>query len=152
MVWLKRIAIGLVGLFVVIQLKPVDRTNPPVESEMPAPAEVRAILERACYDCHSNETKWPWYAYVAPVSWRVTDHVEHGREHLNFSTWDRYDARKQQRTVSEILEEVVSGEMPLEDYLPMHPEAVLTPDDIVVLRDWVVDRESETVSDAADAP
>src|SRR5688572_19601769 len=87
--------LGILLLLVAIQFVPVDRVNPPVEAEVPALANVRAILRRACYDCHSNETVWPWYSQVAPVSWLVVRDVREGREELNFSTWNRITTQKQ---------------------------------------------------------
>jgi hypothetical protein len=119
-----------------IQLVPVARTNPPVETEVPAPPEVLAVLERACYDCHSHETKWPWYSRVAPVSWLVAHDVREGREELNFSTWNRLDSKKQVKAMHESWEEVEEGKMPPWFYLPPHPEARLTAEDREVLRAW----------------
>ena len=75
----KYAVLALAAVFVAIQLVPVHRDNPPVASDLDAPADVKSILRRACYDCHSNETRWPWYAYVAPVSWLVAHDVEEGR-------------------------------------------------------------------------
>jgi hypothetical protein len=89
-----------------------------------------AILRRACFDCHSNETVWPWYAYVAPVSWLVASDVEEGREELNFSQWDAYNADRQAHKIKECGEEVAEGEMPLWFYVPAHPEARLSQADI----------------------
>ena len=77
-----------------IQLVPVERTNPPVESEVAAPPAARAVLRRACYDCHSHETRGPWYAQVAPISWLVANDVQEGRRELNCSQWQRRDARR----------------------------------------------------------
>ena len=74
--------------------EPVDRENPPVTGDIGAPSEVDAILRTSCYDCHSNETVWPWYSYLAPASWLVAEDVEHGREHLNFSEWTSYESGK----------------------------------------------------------
>jgi hypothetical protein len=114
--------LALVVLFVLLQLIPVDRTNPPVTQEVEwDSAETRALAQRACFDCHSNETTWPWYSYIAPISLRVADHVEEGREKLNFSEWNRSN-----ESLHEILETLEEGEMPLSDYLLMHPEAKLT--------------------------
>ena len=76
------------------QLVPVERTNPPVEAEIVAEPEVHALLRRACYDCHSHETVWPWYAWVAPVSWLVAHDVDHAREELDFSRFESYDAKR----------------------------------------------------------
>jgi len=79
--------------FLGVQLVPVDRTNPPVESAVAAPAEVRSILRRSCFNCHSYETEWPWYGYVAPLSWLVAHHVHEAREEMNFSTWNRLNGQ-----------------------------------------------------------
>ena len=125
----KYAALILLLLFIAIQFVPVNRTNPPVVREIQwNSAETAGIARRACYDCHSNETVWPWYAYVAPISWRVADHVEHGRGHANFSQWD-----DKQEKLSEFVEVVKSGEMPLSDYLLLHPEAELSSEEIVIL-------------------
>ena len=136
----RKVVVALVVVFSVVflgmQLKQPDRTNPPVESEIVAPPEVAAILERACYTCHSNETTWPWYAYVAPVSWWVAEHVEHGRGDLNFSTWPVLDLEGLEHAFHEIDEQIEKGEMPLPSYLRMHPEARLSDEDRATLRDW----------------
>ncbi|HEY5658988.1 MAG TPA: heme-binding domain-containing protein [Myxococcota bacterium] len=131
-----RLAVGVVCALLVIQLIPAIRTNPAVESEVPAPEEVRQVLRNACYDCHSHETRWPWYGHVAPFSWLVMHDVSEAREHLNFSAWGRYDARKQRKKLDEIWEEVEDGEMPLWYYLPFHPEARLSESDKQRLRAW----------------
>jgi hypothetical protein len=124
--------------FVAIQFVTVERTNPevPPGSRITAPDDVLAILERACFDCHSYETDWPWYSYVAPVSWLVAYDVVEAREHLNFSTWDTRDAGWQARHVHEVWEEVEEGEMPLWFYSPLHPSAWLDDDDLAVLERW----------------
>lgn len=126
---LKRIALAASGTIAValvgIQLVPYgrDHTNPPVTGE-PAwdSPETRALARRACFDCHSNETRWPVYASIAPFSWVVQDHVDEGREVLNFSEWDR-----PQEEAEEASEVVAEGEMPLWDYSLVHPESRLTP-------------------------
>ncbi len=128
----------LVAVLGLIQLIPVERSNPAVEEEIQAPVVVQGILERACYDCHSHATRWPWYARVAPVSWLVAHDVDEGREHLNFSTWNRYDAKERAEKVEEIWEEVEEGEMPLWFYLPLHPEAELSESDHAALKAWAL--------------
>ena len=133
---IKFILVLLVVLLVAAQLMPVKRGNPPVESDIPAPADVKAILTRSCYDCHSHEAVWPWYSYVAPVSWLIAHDVEEGREELNFSMWERYSAEKKQEKIAECWEEVEEGEMPLWFYLPLHSEARLSENDRSVLRRW----------------
>jgi hypothetical protein len=123
-------------LLVVAQFVPVDTSNPPVTAEIDAPADVKGILERSCYDCHSNETTWPWYSRVAPVSWLVAHDVEEAREHLNFSEWDQLSTEDQLEGIEEAWEEVEEGEMPLWFYLPLHPEARLSATDREVLKRW----------------
>ena len=123
------IFIGLAVVVVGAQLVPLDRSNPPVEAEIALPDAVRGIVRKACYDCHSNETRWPWYAYVAPVSWLVHHDVEHAREHLNFSSWGTYSAEDQQELLGDIAEEVEEREMPLQIYVSLHAEARLTSDE-----------------------
>lgn len=119
-----------------LQLIPVDRTNPPVEQEIPAAPQLKSILKRACYDCHSNETLWPWYSRIAPVSWLVAWDVKEGREELNFSTWNRYDAKQREKKVRESWEEVAEGGMPPWFYVPLHPEARLSDRDRQILQAW----------------
>ena len=131
-----RVGVGLLVFGLAIQLVPVPRDNPPVESEVPATEAVRSILRSSCYDCHSNESRWPWYAHVAPVSWLVAYDVHEAREHMNFSTWARYDAKKQAKHLEEVWEEVEEGEMPLFYYLWFHPDAKLSASDRAALHDW----------------
>ena len=132
----KKVLIILVLLFAALQLVPVERTNPPVKSDLKASIEVNNILKNSCYDCHSNETKWPWYSYVAPVSFFLADHVEHGRKHLNFSEWGSLDSAKQKKKLHEIVEEIEEGEMPLSSYLLLHSNAKLTESDIKIIKEW----------------
>lgn len=136
MKWLKRIALGLVAVFVVIQLIRPAKTNPPVTGEIDAPPEVAALLRRACYDCHSNETKWPWYAQVAPASFLLISHVNDGRKHLNFSEWKGYEAGKQLKRMKDLVEEVESGDMPMPPYVLLHAEAKLTEAEKATLLAW----------------
>ena len=124
-------------LFLLIQFIPIDRNNPPVESEVPATLEVRSILKRSCYDCHSNETIWPWYSRVAPVSWLVIYDVNEGRNELNFSTWNKYSSSKKAKKLKEVAEEIEEGEMPLWIYLPTHPNARLSLEDRKILQTWL---------------
>jgi hypothetical protein len=130
------VVLAVAVLIVVIQFVPVDRSNPPVTAEVPMKPEARAILRRACYDCHSHETVWPWYSRVAPVSWLVVQHVREGREELNFSTWDKYTTNEQIKKVKESWEEVAEGEMPPGYYLPVHRDALLSAEDRSILREW----------------
>ena len=101
-----------------------------------APEDVMTTLRRSCWDCHSNETEWPWYSYVAPVSFRVSQHVSMGREHVNFTEWDSYDAEELDEAFEEIAEEIEKGGMPLSDYLLVHRNAKLTTADRERLITW----------------
>lgn len=127
----RTIAMILIGLFLLIQIIPptwLSQTNPPVLAE-PAwdSPQTRALAQRACFDCHSNETKWPIYARIAPVSWLVTRDVVLGREHLNFSEWGTPGAGSEADEAAEEAAEVIQeGSMPLPIYPPLHPEAQLT--------------------------
>lgn len=132
-----KIALGvLVAIFVIMQVIPLKRDNPPVTEWVPADAEAEMILKRACYDCHSNASIWPWYSKVAPVSFLIARDVNKGRDHLNFSEWDNYDSFDILDISQEIEEEVSEANMPFPPYLIMHPEAKLTDDERSLLIDW----------------
>lgn len=133
---LRYVLIGFGVLFVAIQFIPVERTNPPVTGLVDAPEDVLTTLRRSCWDCHSNETDWPWYAYVAPMSLRVSQHVWMGREHVNFTEWDGYDAEERDEAYEEIAKEIDRGGMPLKDYLLVHRNAKLTTSDRERLVSW----------------
>jgi hypothetical protein len=135
-------AISFAVLFIGLQLVRPAKTNPAIdearrlEQHIQMSAEVKATLKRACYDCHSNETIWPWYSQVAPVSWFVIDHVNHGRSHLNFSDWSRLDRQEQAKMLEGIQETVEGGQMPLASYLLAHSEAKLSPEDKRLIGGW----------------
>jgi hypothetical protein len=132
-----------------MQLVPVDRSNPVVQGVVAAPPEVQEVLERACFDCHSNNTKWPWYSYVAPVSWIVSHHVVEGREEMNLTEWNEILPDKQAHKVDECWELVEEGKMPLPSYVRMHSEAELSDSDKAAIRDWArVAGESSESGDA----
>ena len=132
--WKRLLIWGLPSLFLLMQFIPVDRANPPAEGPIEAPPEVLEVLERACFDCHSNETRWPWYGYVAPTSWLLAHDVEEGREHLNFSNWKTMKVGKRQHALEEIWEEIEEKEMPLPAYEILHPSARLSDKDMDILR------------------
>ena len=133
---LGRILVVSVTLLVGIQFIPVTMSNPPIEEEITLPLDIKSILKRACYDCHSHETIWPGYSQFAPVSWLLVWDVTEGREELNFSTWNRYGEKKRNKMIKEIWEEVEEGDMPPWFYLPLHPEADLSDQDHAALRAW----------------
>jgi hypothetical protein len=99
---------------------------------------VKAILKRACYDCHSHETVWPWYSYVAPVSWWVAKDVHQGREELNFSTWGAYSTKERVEKMQESREEVEEGAMPPWFYTTAHRDARLSREDRAMLHTWAL--------------
>jgi cytochrome c551/c552 len=116
------VVIAAVALFVVVSVLPLNRTNPPVTREVNWDSpQTRALAQRACFDCHSNETVWPTYAYIAPSNLLLWRHVTEGRGGLNFSEWNRG-----QPPLEQIQEQVQRGSMPPWDYLLMHAPAKLT--------------------------
>lgn len=121
---LKWILFGILVLLIVIQFIPIERSNPPVSVEpvWDSPA-TRTYAQRSCFDCHSNQTRWPFYSYVAPVSWLVASDVKEGREHLNFSEWNN------SFNIEEIIEEIQEDKMPLNYYVWIHPSAKLSSQD-----------------------
>ena len=127
---------ALVCAGLAIQLVPVPLTNPPVLSDIAAPAEVKAILKTSCYDCHSNESVWPWYSRVAPVSWLVAADAARGRRHLNFSTWDGYPPEIRAKKLARTVREVAKGDMPPWYYTIKHTDARLTPAQRSLLQTW----------------
>ena len=129
-----------------VQFVPVDRTNPPadpaqaLERHLPVTAEVKAILDRSCRDCHTNQTDWPLYSYVAPLSWDIVSHVNHAREEMNFSEWGTYDSATAQDKLIAICRQVRSGEMPLPSYTRIHRSTRLSADDVSRLCAWTSER------------
>ncbi len=129
-------------LFVLAQFKRPARTNPvsdqslAMEAHMQLDPKVAGILDRSCNDCHSNKTRWPWYSNVAPVSWFVIDHVDHGRSHLNLSEWGKYTREERRTSLDQFCELVTEGWMPLSSYTPLHPGSKLTEADKKLICDW----------------
>ncbi len=133
---LLRAATIIFAIVLGVQLVPVSRQNPSVTAPLAAPAPIEATLRRACFDCHSNETVWPWYSRVAPASWLVAHDVNEGREHLNFSTWATLAPDEQKKRFLEIADEVGKGAMPPGIYTPLHPEARMGLQDINAVVEW----------------
>jgi mono/diheme cytochrome c family protein len=135
MSWVKWGLAALLGGFLVIQLVPYgrDHVNPPVVAE-PSwdSAQTRELAVRACFDCHSNETVWPWYSNLAPISWFVQRDVDEGREHLNYSEWNR------PQEAGESAEQIREGSMPPHSYVLTHPDARLTDAELDALLEGLV--------------
>ncbi len=121
-----------------LQLVKIDIPEPPKaapEDEIQAPAEIATLLKRACYDCHSNTTNWPWYADIAPISFEVRGHVKDGRAWLNFNIWNQYDEKKKQERLEGIVK-TIELKMPLPSYVMAHPEAKLTREERESIKKW----------------
>jgi hypothetical protein len=134
--WFHRAVIALVSAFLVMQLAGVTHTNPPIVSDLVAAPDVTAILRRSCYDCHSNETQWRWYAYVAPISWLITSDVEHARARLNFSNWGQYSSETRRAKADEMLDEIESADMPPKSYALVHRGVRPSALEIERLKQW----------------
>jgi hypothetical protein len=138
---LKLIVGALFVMFALAQLANPARTNPPVVSDMLAnnasPPPVAALLHAACYDCHSNETKWPWYAHIAPASLLVASDVNEGRRHLNLSEWPTDDSIRAAKKLDRMSEEIDYREMPPGKYTLIHADARLTDANRKELTDWL---------------
>jgi hypothetical protein len=120
------------------QLFGAPRTNPPSSAALVGPRPVVATLRRACYDCHSNATRWPWYSHIAPLSWVVVAHVEEGRRELNFSEWNAYYPNTQRRKLRWMGRALSEEQMPPWYYRLAHPGARLSPSDRTLLERWIV--------------
>lgn len=150
--WLKRSLMALVVLAAVAQFVRPARTNPVsnpqehMQALLPVHPEVAGAFSRACNDCHSNTTVWPWYSNVAPASWLVINDVKEGRSEMNFSAWGTYNAEKQQKLLGKICEEVRGGEMPGAAYTLVHRNAKLSDADRQAVCSW-----TKTVASSASA-
>ncbi len=143
MVRVKRLLIGLVVLLLLLQFAQPKRTNPSVDrarslqANVAVPATVTPILERSCGDCHSNQTVWPWYSHVAPLSWLVVDDVNEGRRHLNFSDWLAQESPEEAAEHLALTCQLVQeGGMPPLTYRMLHKNASLSADDVTTLCAW----------------
>jgi hypothetical protein len=139
---LKIIAIIVVLGFIIIQFFRPDFTNPPVnqaetlEAATQVPENVQAILNRSCKDCHSHESKYPWYSKIQPSASFMKNHIDEGRSELNFSVWKTYEPRRQRRKLAEVCEQVQARQMPLPSYLWIHRDAKMSDEEIKTLCDW----------------
>ena len=128
---MKKILIGLLVVLVAIQFFQIDKTNPVADEKLDflvmnnTSPEIATQIKASCYDCHSNQSVYPAYTYVQPVGWFVKNHIEEGKEHLNFSEFGNYSAKKQAHKLEESYEMIEKGEMPLSSYTIIHKEAVL---------------------------
>ena len=119
-----------------LRMNPISDKSRDVSYYMNIPGNVKQILERSCYDCHSNLTRWPWYSNIAPVSWLVANDVDEGRSHMNFSEWGTYNITDQISNLDDIAKQVKKGEMPLGKYLILHSDAKLSDADKDLIIKW----------------
>lgn len=132
----------LLILFVIIQFirpaKNIDTASQPndIAVSMAVPNNVQVILRKACYDCHSNNTAYPWYANIQPIYWWLNNHVAEGKEELNFSEFGTYNLKRKLKKLNEISGEVTDAEMPLKSYTWMHKEAILTREESILIVNW----------------
>jgi len=146
MKWLKRIAILLVVILVGVQFIPTDVNQ---QEEIPktdirhvydVPDNVMNILQISCYDCHSNNTNYPWYSHVQPMRFLMDRDIREGKEELNFSEFGSYSQRKQKNKLDRISKQVKADKMPLPSYLLLHSNAKLSADDKQEIINWVETR------------
>lgn len=140
---IKKLLLALLVVLLVLQAFRPEKNNSgkkenDISSLYPVPSNVEKILTKACNDCHSNNTVYPWYAEIQPVAWWLDDHVKDGKKHLNFNEFASYRLAKQYHKLEEVFDEVKIGEMPLESYTVVHRDAKLTEAERTVLMDWSV--------------
>jgi len=139
---MKKIIVGILVVFVLIQfIRPEQNVsgeeNNSISSMVDVPEDVKEIIKTSCADCHSNKTVYPWYSEIAPVSWYLAQHVNEGKEHLNFSEWATYNKDQKNHIIKDLKEELEDMEMPLKSYLILHKEAELSKTQYNTLLSWV---------------
>ena len=141
----RRIGLAILVLLVAGQFIPVNRSSPRVDpsqtiyATLPTPTEAKAVFERSCKNCHSDETSWPWYSYVAPVSWVITRDVRQARKAMNLSEWGSYSANQKTDKLEEICEQLINGDMPDRKYTLIHRHARLTAKERDLVCQWTED-------------
>ena len=139
---IRKILVGLLIALVVIQFIRPEKNNAAgpspdrIQTAYEVPGNVQQILDKACMDCHSNQSRYPWYNNIQPVAWWIEDHIEEGKGELNFDAFASYKPKRQHHKMEEIVEQVKEGEMPLESYTWMHKEANLTQEEKEILTNW----------------
>jgi len=145
---MKKVVLGIIVVLGLIQfIRPEknqskDGTND-IITVMQVPENVKEIIKTSCADCHSNYTKYPWYSEIAPVSWYLAQHVNEGKEHLNFSEWAAYNKDQKNHILKGLDEELEEHKMPLKSYLLIHDEAKMTKDQYNILLSWLKSIPSE---------
>ena len=143
MTGIKKIFLGLLVIFLLMQiLQPARNKSAQVMPQdistlVPVPDDVQGILKKSCYDCHSNNTEYPWYAYVQPLHWYLNSHIRSGKEELNFNEFAGYTLRRRQNKLRAIENSLKDGTMPLSSYIMIHRNAILDPREKSILIKWV---------------
>ena len=139
----KIIALILLVVFVGIQFIPTERnqTNAGFESDFllvnNTPENIRVLLQTSCYDCHSNNTAYPWYNKIQPIAWFLEDHIKEGKKELNFNEWDAYSGRRKNSKLKSIISQIEDEEMPLLSYTLAHRDAILSPSEKTLVIDYM---------------
>ncbi len=129
---IKKISYYVLAAFIIMQFFRIDKVNPKINANedflnvYKTNQQIKNIIKNSCYDCHSNETTYPWYANIAPISWMIKHHVDEGKEHVNFSTFSKYNKEQKEHILEECIEVVEHKEMPLAGYTAFHKNAKLT--------------------------
>ena len=140
---MKKVLVILLIAFVIIQFFRIDKTNPAPTPQMDflttksTPESTAKLIRNGCYDCHSNETKYPWYSNVQPVGFFMEHHIKEAKEDLNFDEWGKYSKRKQENKLDRIVKQIKSDEMPLASYTLIHKNARLTTVQKEEIMDWL---------------
>jgi hypothetical protein len=138
---LKWIIVAAVAAFAALQFTTPPHTNPPVKNDfltlMNPPPNIAAMFRSACYDCHSDETRWPWYSSVAPMSWKIAQDVDEGREQLNLSEWPSDNPKRAWKKMENMSDEIDQKSMPLKKYTLIHKDARLSDDQRNELTQWL---------------
>jgi RNA polymerase subunit RPABC4/transcription elongation factor Spt4 len=143
--WAKSIGLTVLVLWLACQLVPANRRNPGFDQSKTiyatenVPPAVKSVLERSCRNCHSNETSWPWYSYVAPASWVIAHDVHQARKAMNFSEWGSYAAKRKEEKLEDICEQLTNGDMPDPKYALFHRSARTTQEERVAVCQWTED-------------
>ena len=145
---MKKVLLGILVVSILIQFIRPEKNNSKnvindISTVMEVPEEVQKIIKTSCADCHSNYTKYPWYSEIAPVSWYLAQHVNEGKEHLNFSEWAAYNKNQKSHILKDLEEELDEHKMPLKSYLILHKEAEVTKEQYTILLNWVKTIPSE---------
>lgn len=139
----RKILIGLLVVVLLMQVMQPTKNQSDALSEndisrvYALPAGVHETLVKKCYDCHSNNTQYPWYVHIQPIGWWMASHIQEGKDELDFSEFKTYEAKRANHKLEEVSEEIGAGHMPIERYLWLHPEAKVTPEELNAINAWI---------------